>query len=217
MRTQVVVVGASGHAKVVCDALLLGGLAVGDLLGLVDDDPHLWRESLLGFPVLGPLDMLNRAGDVRLAMGIGDNEARERLFERAKTLEYSFVNAVHPAAVISPHSRLGAGLAVFANVVVNAGTRIGDNVILNTACSVDHDCDIGSHVHIAPGVRVAGRVRVGERAFVGIGATVLPGLSIGARAIIAAGAVVVCDVPCDCTAVGVPARIRQQYTLKSGV
>jgi len=49
---------------------------------------------------------------------------------------------------------------------------------LNTACSVDHDNEIASHVHLAPGVHTAGRVRIGEGAFLGIGTSVLPNLSI---------------------------------------
>ena len=71
----------------------------------------------------------------------------------------------------------------------DAGSRIGDNAILNTSCSVDHDCEIGPHAHVAPGSTLAGSVTVGEEAFVG------------------AGAVVIADVPAGKVVVGIPARV----------
>ena len=47
-----------------------------------------------------------------------------------------------------------------AGVVIQSGSVIGDNVIVNTNASVDHDCRIGQHVHLAPGVVVCGNVCV---------------------------------------------------------
>ncbi|NLB74776.1 MAG: acetyltransferase, partial [Firmicutes bacterium] len=46
--------------------------------------------------------------------------------------------------------------------IVNAGTVVGQHAILNTGCTIDHDCKIGSYAHISPGVNLAGGVTVGE-------------------------------------------------------
>lgn len=51
---------------------------------------------------------------------------------------------------------------------------------------------------------------LGDDVFIGTGAKVLGAISIGDRARIGANAVVLTDVPADCTAVGVPARVRQR-------
>ncbi len=50
-------------------------------------------------------------------------------------------------------------------------------------------------------------VSVGEGALIGIGAVAIPGISIGARSVVGAGAAVTRDLPPDCVAVGVPARV----------
>jgi acetyltransferase-like isoleucine patch superfamily enzyme len=92
--------------------------------------------------------------------------------------------------------------------VINAGSGIAENVIINTSVSVDHDCVIGSHAHLAPGTVLAGGVTVGEHAFLGAGTIVIPGVRIGARVRTGAGAVVINDLPDGCLAVGVPARPR---------
>lgn len=202
----VVILGASGHGKVVCDALLASGLPETELLGFVDDDPHKWDTRILGFPVLGSLERLNRQLEVELAMGIGDNAARRGVFDRAGALGYRFVNVIHPTAVIGRGCALGRGIVAFANAVVNSGSSIGDDVILNTSCSVDHDCTIGQHAHIAPGARLAGSVRVGVGALVGVGASIIPGREVGDWSVVGAGACITRSVPPGLTVVGVPAK-----------
>jgi len=200
---NVIIAGAGGHGKVVCDALLAQGL---DVKGFIDKDSQKWRSFLLGFPILGDIDVLVHH-EVELAMGIGDNTTREKVFLRAKTLGFRFVNVIHPSAVIGRGCRLGEGVVIFANVVINPDTQIGDDVILNTSCSVDHDCVIEAHAHVAPGARLAGNVKVGEGTLIGIGTAVIPGIKIGAHSIVGAGSVVVGDMPDYCVAVGNPARV----------
>ena len=58
------------------------------------------------------------------------------------------------------------------------GCRIGKHVILNTACSIDHDCVIDDYAHIAPGAHLCGNVRVGEGSLVGVGVGVAPNTKI---------------------------------------
>jgi acetyltransferase-like isoleucine patch superfamily enzyme len=95
--------------------------------------------------------------------------------------------------------------------VVNTGTVIEDNVILNTGCTVDHHNYIGSHAHLAPGAHLGGDVRIGEGALVGIGTTVIPGRRIGDWAVVGAGSVVTRDIPPYTTAVGIPARVIKRH------
>ena len=212
---KIVVVGCGGHAKVVVDAALSAGIAAADLLGFVDDDPRRIGTEVMGMRVLSTLESLAQPGAVSLVMGIGDNAARRGQFERARALGYQVLTVIHPSAVVGRGCTFGPGTVVMANVVVNADTRIADNVILNTACSVDHDCRVESHVHVAPGARVAGGVTIGAGTLLGIGAVVIPGMSIGAGTIVGAGAVVTRDLAANCVAVGSPARVikRRKETI----
>jgi len=90
--------------------------------------------------------------------------------------------------------------------MVGANTRLGDQVVLNTAAVADHECVLGDGVHLGPGAHLGGRVTVETCAFIGMGAVVLPDLKIGAGAIIGAGAVVTRSVPDNAIFAGVPSR-----------
>ncbi|GAA4018258.1 acetyltransferase [Deinococcus rubellus] len=199
----ILVVGAGGHAKVVIATLLAAGETVE---GLLDDQPSRWGSMVLGYPVLGSLEQLEKP-DSRAILAIGNNRVRQTLSERYP--EMAWVSAVHPNSVVHSSVRLGAGSVIFAGAVVQPDTTIGNHVIVNTAATVDHDCVLEDYVHIAPGTHLAGQVRLEQGAFLGIGSAAAPGVRVGAWATVGAGSVVIRDLPPHCVAVGVPARPRQ--------
>lgn len=209
---QVVGVGAGGHAKVVLDILRL--MNEYRVVGLLD--PNCVGESVSGVPVLGGDELLPglRAESVATAFigvgGVGDNTLRIKLFEKVQAAGFSFINAIHPAAVLAPSVQLGQGVAIMAGAIVNPDTCIGDNVIINTGAIVEHDCEIALHAHISPGAVLCGGVRVGMGAYIGAGATVRQYVMVGERALVGAGAVVIKDVPPGAVVLGVPARIRPE-------
>jgi acetyltransferase EpsM len=47
-----------------------------------------------------------------------------------------------------------------AGAVINPGVKLGENVIVNTCASVDHECVIEDGAHICPGVHLGGKVSV---------------------------------------------------------
>ncbi|MGE0824680.1 MAG: acetyltransferase [Candidatus Binatia bacterium] len=209
---RVVIIGAGGHAQVVADILLhrQGRGEAFQPLGYVDDRLSLQGRVVLGLPVLGTLrDLPNIAHDGAI-IAIGDNAIRARVFALLQESGETLVNAIHPTAVVAPDVSLGVGVMVCAGAVINTGTCVGDNVILNTSCSIDHHNTIGSHAHIAPGVHLGGNVQVGIGAFLGIGAAIIPERVVGHWAIVGAGAVVISDIPAWTTWVGNPAQAIQQ-------
>ena len=211
--TQVLILGAGGHAQVVSDIFLRAyeAGAHAQPIGFLDDDVRLTGTVLMGLPVLGPIAQLDKFDHDAVIVAIGNNHTRTRIFAMLRAQGTQIVNAIHPSAVLAPDVRLGEGVMICAGVVVNTGTSIGDNVILNTVCSVDHHNHISPHAHVAPGTHLGGNVHIGEGALVGLSAAVLPGCSVGNWAIVGAGSVVINDVPPFTTAVGVPARVIKQH------
>ncbi len=196
--------GAGGHAKVVIDALIASGVRIG---GSYDSNVSLHgKEVVPGILVLG--DEKRLFADIReedrVILAIGENRVRMKL---AGMLGARYGVAVAPSAVIGGRVEIGQGAMVLPSATVNCDTRIGGHAILNTSCSVDHDCRIADFVHIAPGSQLGGTVTVGEGTFLGIGTSVTPGVRIGRWSVIGAGAVVTKDIPDNCTAVGIPARV----------
>lgn len=202
---SVLILGAGGHGKIVADILHCHAVPI---LGFLDDNPALWGTQPLGIPVLGPIDGYLDHAPSGLLLGIGSNHVRHAIVTRLGSgADHLWINAIHPTATISAHVRLGRGVAVVAQAVINVDSTVGDHVILNTAATVDHDCSVESFSHLAPGVHLAGDVTISRGVFVGIGAVVLPGRRIGDWATIGAGATVVHDIPAHVTAVGTPARV----------
>mgnify|MGYP005845312065 FL=1 len=205
---NVVILGASGHARVCLEILEAQGHRV---IGFYDDDPQLTGLSLHGYPILGKIDdllqeLLTMEHDIIIA--IGNNDDRKNIVNLLiNKLNRDFINAIHPSAIISKRVKIGAGNFIAAGVIINTGTIIGNYVIINTGATIDHDNIIDNYAQISPGCNLAGNVTVEEGAFIGTGAIVIPGKTIGAHAIIGAGAVVIDNIPPFSTAVGVPARI----------
>ena len=206
-----IIVGAGGHAKVLADALLTTGAT---LKGFTDADPSRWPQQLLDLPVLGNDDFLLKTfspQSVMLVNGIGSvasTRKRREVFDNFKQRGYNFATVQHPHSMVSRHARLGEGVQVLAGAVIQVSSVIGDNCIINSNASVDHDCEIGAHVHIAPGVTLSGGVKIGSGSHIGTGAIVIQGIRIGAACVIGAGAVVTRDVQDGVTAIGIPARDR---------
>ena len=194
---RLVIIGASGHGKVIADMAELCGYR--DIVFL-DDNESI--KSCGKYPVLGTVSTVaGICGDVTVA--IGNAESRQRIQDRVE--KSRLATLVHPGAVVAEDVKLGAGTVVMAGTVINPGTVTGAGCIINTASSVDHDCRLGDFVHVAVGAHVAGNVSIGDRTWIGAGATVSNNVNICSDCIIGAGAVVVKDIKEAGTYVGVPA------------
>lgn len=212
------VYGAGGHARVVAETATRAGFKV---LGVVDDRAEKAGANVCGFRVcswsIEELARETRDADAEVIVGIGDNWARKRVFERLFRAGIRIATVLSPSACVFDSVGVGVGSFVAAGAVVTTGTRIGRNVIVNTGASLDHDGVISDHVHISLGAHVGGAVVVGEGTHVGIGCSVRNNVSLGSWSLIGAGAVVVADIESGVVAYGVPARaVRPTRTSEPG-
>jgi len=199
---QLVIIGAGGHGKVVLDIVRAAGLH--EPVAFLDADPAMAATEVGGVPVIGATNLLPklRQQKVRHAIvAIGDNRARLQYAGLLRGQGFELVNAVHPAAFVSPTARLGSNVVIAPLAAVITDARVGDSAIVNTSAVVDHECEVAEGAHVGPGAKLAGRVRVEAGAFVGIGATVIQCLTVGRYAMVGAGAVVTVDVPAFATVV----------------
>lgn len=197
MKT-LVIVGASGHGKVLAD--------IADKIGyeniyFLDDNENV--KQCGGFPVIGKCSEIQNI-EADIIVGIGNANIRKQLQE--KLIGKNIVTLIHPNAVIGGNVHIGIGTVVMAGAVINPGAVIGEGCIINTCASVDHDCKIGDFCHIAVGSHLCGTVILGNSVWIGAGATIKNNTSICHDSIIGAGAVVIDNIIEAGTYVGVPAR-----------
>jgi sugar O-acyltransferase (sialic acid O-acetyltransferase NeuD family) len=210
-NNSVLILGAGGHAKVLIDTLRTQKNI--SVLGILDTNPKLIGTKVLDIPVLGSeeeilaqyspdtVQLINGMGSVGLPI------QRAALFNKFKKSGYQFLTVIHPTAYVGAGVILGEGTQLLAGSIVQVGTEIGANVIVNTRAAIDHDCHIGDHVHVAPGVTCCGSVIVEQISHIGCGAVLMQGIKIGEQSLIAAGAVVIRDVSKGSKVAGVPAGV----------
>jgi sugar O-acyltransferase (sialic acid O-acetyltransferase NeuD family) len=203
-----ILLGAGGHAKVVCDAATRAGLAAD--IEFRDDDVTLAGMRPLGRPIRVPIGPLEQLGyDVHVA--IGNNATRSRLAMRLQEVGRPLTTISHPNAIVSAWARIGEGVFIAAGATVAPDATIEKCAIINHGSIVDHDCHLGAWVHIAPNATLGGGVHIGEGTLIGAGAVVLPGVAVGKWAIVGAGAVVTEPVADGTVVVGVPARLANHH------
>lgn len=201
-KNRLIIIGASGHGKVVADIAILNGYRE-----IVFLDNDLAISECAGFRVIGPDSMAaDLDGDLFAAVGNGD--IRKHLMDVNGNRYFPIL--VHPDAVIAKGTAIGEGTVIMAGTVINPGVRIGKGCIINTSSSVDHDCEIGDFVHISVGSRLSGTVKVGNETWIGVGATVSNNVNICGGCMIGAGAVVIKDIEEKGTYVGVPAKKKTE-------
>lgn len=104
-----------------------------------------------------------------------------------------FNSDVPPSCILGAETRFCHGGV---GVVLNKTCRIGDRVLIGQNATVGGSFGsgspvIGNDVWIGPGVRILGDIRVGNNVVLG------------------ANAVVVKDIPDNCIALGIPARVHR--------
>lgn len=209
MTKPLVMLGAGGHAAVLAEILRAQGRP---LTAVVSPEPVQSRRPLTGLRRLeSDESLLAQYGpeEVELVNGLGSLPGKDlqwKLYQRFIELGYSFTSVISPYAILSDYVELGLGVQIMTGAIVQAGSYIGDNTLLNSGCIVEHDCKIGSHNHIAPGATLSGGVSTGIRVHIGTGANVIQSLNIGDHAVIGAGTTIARDVPPHQTLI--PARSR---------
>lgn len=203
MKNKLLIIGASGHGKVIVDIALK--MNKWQVVAFLDDDENI--KSTMNIDVIGKSsDTFKYIQDYDIFVGIGNNSTRERIQENLEKLGASIPVLIHPDAIVGEQVEIGAGTVIMAGVIINCCTKIGKGCIVNTGATIDHDNIIEDYVHISPGVNLAGAVRVGKGTWIGIGSVVSNNVKITNDCRIGAGAVVVKDINEVGTYIGVPVK-----------
>lgn len=198
---SLLIIGASGHGKVVADIAENLGY---ERIAFLDDNASV--TACGDYSVIGASKDAYQYKDSDFFVAIGNVIYRERIYNDLKQQNLHVVSLIHPHAVIARDVFIEEGTVVMAGVVINPGTKIGKCCIVNTGATIDHDNCIGDYVHVSVGSHLAGTVEIGERSWIGAGAVVSNNISICGDVTLGAGAVVVKHILESGTYIGVPAK-----------
>ena len=137
-----------------------------------------------------------------------------KMFNNSKIeLEDSFI--IHSGCDIRLREnavlRLGSGyinnkvtIRCFKEISIGKNVAISENVTI---------WDTDAHVIVGKENEMTKPIKIGNHVWIGNNVTILKGVTIGDGAVIAAGAVVNKDIPANCLAAGVPAKVLKMDVL----
>ena len=158
-KKKLLLVGAGGFGRMVAEQAMFQYDCA-----FVDDGQSVGAE-ICGIPVIGGLaDLPELKKEYSLlVVGIGNNQFRAQVYEKAKSLGYAFPNIIAPSAYVSPFAEVGCG---------QNGTSVGDGVLLNAGTEVHCDATIGDYALIYTSSVIRTGATVGKFARIGSNCTI---------------------------------------------
>lgn len=208
---NIIVIGSSGHGKVVIDVIEKENKYI--ITGLFDDKYETTGSTFFGYEILGKTysipDFIHKNNIYGGIIAIGDNWTRYMVFQKIKALipDFNFIRTIHPSASIGRNVITGDGTVIMAGSIINSDSKIGEHSIINTGASIDHDNIIGNFASIAPGVTTGGNVNIDSYSAISLGVNIIHGINIGKHTVIGAGSTVLKDIPSYTVAYGTPAKV----------
>jgi acetyltransferase EpsM len=205
---NIVLIGHGGHSKVVRDIVL--STKHDQIVGYLDDKfkTEMIRDNLFFAPISAAKKMIEHDQYLKFVIAIGDNKSRKLIYQQLNLANEYYATLIHPSAFISPSATIGDGTVLMAYTVINADAKVGHHTIINTCAVVEHDNQVGDFVHLSPNATLTGAVKIENGVHIGAGATIIPNIKVGEWSIIGAGATVIDDIPANCTAIGIPAKVK---------
>lgn len=125
-----------------------------------------------------------------------------------------------PARLVSQLAKVVTGIEIHPGATIGKGLFIdhGTGVVIGETSEIGDNCTIYQGATLGGTGKDIGKRHptLGNNVMVGAGAKVLGPVRLGDNVKIAAGAVVLCDIPDNSTAVGMPAKVVRQKGIKVG-
>jgi sugar O-acyltransferase (sialic acid O-acetyltransferase NeuD family) len=188
-KPEIILIGAGGHAHACIDVIeQQDQYQIAGLVGMQDEI----NTQRLGYSVIATDDNLARLVSIYqyafIAVGqILSPVNRIHLYQQAVKLGFQMPTIIAPTAHVSRHASVAAGSIVMHGAIVNAGSRVGENCIINTCALIEHDAIVENHCHVSTGAILNGDVKVGTGCFIGSGSIIKEGVSLGKNCVVGMG------------------------------
>lgn len=215
-----IIIGAGKYGEVYLSYLKAADI---DVIGFLDDDPKVQKQTLDDVPVIGPISLLNSLKESHgvecVYCPLGNNNLRVKFLNKSRELGYITPNFIHPDVKISPDVTIAEeGVYILGNTFIMPHVRIERDVMISVGANIIHHTVLNQGVFVSNGVNLGASINVESRAYIGMGSTVMTGVTtVGEESLIGAGAVVIRAVPKGGIMTGVPAKLikfKPEYDLQ---
>lgn len=215
MSIKVIVVGAGGFGREICDVIEACNVhhpGSYELLGVLDDSPsqqNLVRLAARNIVFLGSVANYSppcNSSEIAYFIGVGSPSVKKKIASLLDAAGLKTLALVHPAATVGSELVIGPGSIICAGARLTTNIELGRHVHVNINVTIGHDTSIGDFVSINPLAAISGDVVIEDLVLIGASAFVIQGLTVGTHATVGASSCVTKDVIPATTVVGVPAK-----------
>ncbi len=166
-----------------------------EVSGFAVDKPYLTSDRFRGLPLVD-FDLVEKCfppSDFRMFVPLGFqkmNGLRAEKYGAAKRKGYICASYVSSRVVTHDTIKPGENCFILENNTVNYDVRIGNNVVVWSACQIGDQSIIEDHAWISSHAALAGQVTIGAYSFLGINCTISNHVTIGRKSYIGAGALI---------------------------
>ena len=166
-----------------------------EVAGFAVDKPYLASDHFRGLPLVDFSVVQEHfpPSDFRMFVALGFqqmNRLRAGKFDAARQKGYTCASYVSSKVATHDAIEPGENCFILENNTINYDVRIGNNVVIWSACQLGDQSIIEDHAWLSSHAALAGQVTVGAYSFLGVNSTITNRVTIGRRSYIGAGALV---------------------------
>ena len=184
LSLPVFIYGVGGHAELVAQYLLDAGENLG---GFVIEEKYFKNKMILERPVLTfeQFKVNYSPEEANLFIALGSQELRISYYIIFKELGYSFINIMHPSAIVPTGTSLGDNIFIDPDCVLHPFVSIGSNTILIGA-KIGHHSQIAENCFISGSI-LGGNVILEENVVLSLSCTIKNKVKLRANTFLAMG------------------------------
>lgn len=214
MKKKVLIVGGKGSGQIAMSIFEDSNIISnewdieGYLTDILKPGEKLGKHKVVG-STKEVLDYVNKGYYVHNALYFNAKDKKNRVdrFKKLNIPKEANASCIHPTATVAADVKIGEGVLINQNVLLQVGCDIKNYVHVYSNSLVGHDAIVNNYCTIAAHSIVGGRALLSEGVHTGLNCSIREDIKIEQYAILGMGSVVINDVDSFSIVAGNPAKI----------
>jgi len=185
---KLVIAGCGGFGQEVysyiADDVKKGKIKDLELVGVIDNSKSSYQNSGIDLPLLGTISEYKFDSKTYVILCVGDVKTRAKLVQNLIDNKAKFYSYIHSSCYLANSAKIGEGVIICPQSVINVNTIIAPHVVINVCCSIGHGADIGEGSILSPYSALNGNASIGKYCFLGTRATIYPQVTLADNCIV---------------------------------